>query len=319
MGKPRAWLAKVVRWTGFRALCITGGFILATWVATFAFFYWVDGRTDTECVGLTPTLSENLGAEPGEEADEPVTIAAPTTAPTISFDVLRNAQTTTIALTSAGDLPDDIDEAQVVLESFSREGVKVELLLAYQVRRVGDAAVLDVCVDSRPLETEPTGTTDPDDDDEATVELASLTEDELPGREGFGDWLTGTADTRPGVYNARLHVRHAGVTAEVIPIEVRFQGRYLWLIIPGIVIMPFLAVFLVHKSWPKNTRQLLIPTIAGGAAAAVVWNSQGYNDPKWGGLVATFGLVAAMYSAAVAAVSTLAETDDPNDGADDPP
>jgi len=280
-------------WTG-RGVIVVALLIALWWAGVFGWFYMQDTATSSDCANGTKeiqaesTAGAAAGADDADDADTPAVTATSTLTAPESFDFTsrRDAQTHVIPIAVEGEVP-DVSEAEVVVDGFDGPAGAPAIDAVYDLRAVGSGLVLEVCIDSRPLKV--TGET--------------VARKKAPG---FIDWLRGTADTRPGTYTTNIHIVHDGVSTEPIPIQVRFQGRYIWLLAPLVLFMPALAIAIVYSKAPPDGWWLVYFSTLG--ATAVAFNAQALSDPDWGGIVACFGLVGATFTSAVAAATLAAKT-----------
>jgi hypothetical protein len=297
-------------WSG-RGLLAVALVLALWWAGVFGWFYFQDTATTSDCTNTTKDVVAD-----GAVADEAVTTedeaevveddeAAPDE-PTVgagaedvagtsgqlvvpdSFDFTtrRDAQTHVIPITVPGELPADIEQAEIVIEGFDGPGGAPAIGAVHSLHDVGSGLVLEICIDSQPL----------------TVDDDTVSREET----GFTDWLRGTTNTRPGTYTTNVHIIHDDVTIEPIPIQVRFQGRYLWLLAPLVMVMPALAIAIVYGLKPPVRWPLVYVSTLG--TTAVAFNAQALSDPDWGGIVACFGLVGATFTSAITTATIAAKT-----------
>lgn len=274
-------------WKGGTALPVVVGvvaFLLLYWAATFTFFYRLDAELQNRCEAYQPAPARDPAPIPGRPRPEPIKLSAPTEPARMSFGPLRRAQTVTVDLGSDVPLPGDVGAAAVVVDGPFHEGERSALVVNYAVRVIDDEVKIDLCVDPSPT-----------------------TGEDAKARPGFAEWLRGTFTTRAGTHTAQVDLRHQGIDADPVTLEIDAQGRYLWLLAPGIVIFPFFAIWLAYPDPPDHLKEWLVPALAGAIATGVAFGTQGFNDASWGGTNATFALIAVMYSTSIAAVATAAK------------
>ncbi|HEV7721124.1 MAG TPA: hypothetical protein VGO60_07555 [Iamia sp.] len=288
VGRAATWL-----WSGAGLIVVALALVL-WWAGVFGWFYLQDTATSSDCANGTKeiqaesTAGAGAGTENGDDPDAPAATATSTLTAPESFDFTsrRDAQTHVIPIEVEGEVP-DVSKAEVVVDGFDGPAGAPAIDAVYDLRAVGSGLVLEVCIDSRPLK----------------VSGETVARKKAPG---IIDWLRGTADTRPGTYTTNVHIVQDGVATEPIPIQVRFQGRYIWLLAPLVLFMPALAISIVYSKTPPDGWWLVYFTTLG--ATAVAFNAQALSDPDWGGIVACFGLVGATFTSAVAAATLAAKT-----------
>lgn len=274
------------------------GLLVIYWVGVFVAFNRVDRHLKTHCPDDIRRRAlvddpDGLAPVPGEPAS---TLEGPADAVKLDFTSFRSAKTVPIEFSSDDPVPGSVKDATLVLGGLVHDGELNELLVLYRVRVVASQAILDVCVDPRPPAVP------------APSQATSTQEQSLNSKQdGFWEWLFGTMRTRPGTYTSKAYLRQDGLSAAPVTIEVRVQGRYLWLLAPTIFLAPMLATWLIYDEKVKDWRKRAIPLIAGGGAAATAFGVQGLRNPSWGGIASVFSLIAVMYSASVAAVGTAAK------------
>ena len=114
-----------------------------------------------------------------------------------------------------------------------------------------------------------------------------------------------------GEYEGQLVITDKRVAAVSVPVMVEVQARYLWLLAPFVLLLPYLGLVLVWQSVTqagkkeRYGRGALVTYITAVGATGTAFAAQGLRDPSWGGAEAAFAIIATMYAAAAGATASL--------------